>query len=73
MEAVVLRQLRVERREEVEALSERDDRAWVARVRVVFIGRHSCLARGEERGGDAGDNLDGRVCWRGPEVYDNLQ
>ena len=49
VEAVVLRQLRVEGREEMQALPERDDRTWVARVRVVFVGGHSCLARGEER------------------------
>ena len=48
MEAVVLRELRVERREEMQTLPERDDRAWVARVRVVFVRRDSCLAGGDE-------------------------
>ena len=63
MEPIVFRELWMERCQQVQALPERDDRARVARVGVVFVGRDGRLARGEERGRDAGDDLDGRVCW----------
>lgn len=48
MEAVVLRELRVEGREEMQALAEGDDCARVAGVGVVLVVWYGSLALGEE-------------------------
>lgn len=72
VEAVVLRELGVERRHEVPALTERNNRAWVARIGVVLVVRDERLASGEQRRREAGDDLDGCGERSGVDACDDL-
>lgn len=72
VEAVVLRELGVERRHEVPALTERNNRAWVARIGVVLVVCDERLASGEQRWREAGDDLDGCSERSGVDACDDL-
>ncbi len=67
MKPPILRQLRMESSQQMSSLPQRHDRPWVRRVRVVFV----YWLAGEEGGGDARDDLDGRGGERWEEGEDD--
>lgn len=73
MEAIIFRQFGVESRQQVQPLTEGNDRPRIAWVRVILVVRHSRLAVGQQRSRYARDNLDRRICRRRVQRYDNLR